>query len=193
MKILKLIVGMSGASGAVLGIRFLEECAKLNIETHLVMTKWAKRTIELETDITAAAAFALADAVYGNDDLSAPIASGSFRHDGMVIIPCSMKAVAAIAGGISTGLLERAADVALKEGRRLLLVPRETPLSAIHLENLLKLARLGVAVMPPVPAFYSRPATVDDIVGNFVGRVFDRLDIENTLASRWAGGECREF
>lgn len=188
---MRIIVGMSGASGACLGIRFLRECSGLNIETHLIMTKWAGRTIELETGLTAAEVAGLADRTYDNDDLGAQVASGSFRHDGMVIVPCSMKTVGAIANGFTHGLLERAADVALKEGRQLLLAARETPLSAVHLENLLKLARLGVVIMPPVPAFYSKPATVGEIVDNFVGRVFDRLGVASELAKRWAG-DCRD-
>lgn len=188
---MRIVVGMSGASGACLGVRFLRECAALNIETHLVMTKWAKTNIELETNLTANEVAGLASRVYDNDDLGAPLASGSFRHDGMVIIPCSMKTVGAIAGGYAQTLLERAADVALKEGLKLLIVAREAPLSAIHLENLLKLARLGVAILPPVPAFYTKPLTVDDIVDNIVGRVLDRLGVDNGLTKRWSG-DCRE-
>ncbi len=184
---MRIIVGMSGASGACLGVRFLRECQRMAIETHLVVSKWAERTLELETEVSMQDLCGLATTFHDGDDLGAPIASGSFRHDGMVVIPCSMKTAGAIANGYSATLLERAADVTIKEGRRLILVARETPLSAIHLENLLKLARIGVTIMPPVPAFYNQPENMNDIVGHFVGRVLDRLGVDNDLVKRWQG------
>jgi len=184
-----IVVAITGATGAVYGITVLRELARAGVETHLVLSDWARRTIELETDYQASAVDALASRVYSADNQAAPIASGSFRHGGMVISPCSMKTLSAIANGYADNLVSRAADVTLKEKRRLILLPRETPLHEIHLENMLKLARAGAVIMPPVPAFYQRPATITDLVHHTVGRVLDLLGIENNLASRWEGLE----
>ncbi|MFG2086908.1 MULTISPECIES: UbiX family flavin prenyltransferase [unclassified Spirillospora] len=184
---MRLIVGMTGATGAVLGIRILENLARLpDVETHLVLSRWARATIELETGLSVRQVAALADETYAPDDQGAVISSGSFRTDGMVIAPCSMKTLAAIRAGYAEGLLARAADVVLKERRRLVLVPRETPLSEIHLENMLALARMGAQVVPPMPAFYNQPVTADDIVDHIAARVLDQFDLP-VPARRWEG------
>jgi 4-hydroxy-3-polyprenylbenzoate decarboxylase len=184
----RLIVGMTGATGAVLGVRLLEQLAPMpEVETHLVISRWARSTLELETGRSAREVGALADVVYSPDDQGAPISSGSFRVDGMVIVPCSMKTVAGVRAGYANTLIGRAADVVLKEHRPLVLVPRETPLSEIHLENLLALARMGVRIVPPMPAFYQCPSTVDEIVDHIVTRVLDQFDLPVPEATRWQG------
>ncbi|MBF7082630.1 UbiX family flavin prenyltransferase [Desulfallas sp. Bu1-1] len=185
---MRVVMAITGATGAVYGITLLRELARAGVETHLVYSKWARRTIELETGYKAGAIDALAARVYNEDDLAAPISSGSFKHEGMVIAPCSMKTLSALAAGYADNLISRAADVTLKEKRRLVLLPRETPLHEIHLENMLRLARAGAVIMPPVPAFYHRPTTITDLVLQTVGRVMDLLNIENNLAPRWQGG-----
>jgi 4-hydroxy-3-polyprenylbenzoate decarboxylase len=184
----RLIVGMTGATGAAIGVRLLENLAQLpDVETHLVLSRWARTTIELETGLSVADVSALADVTHRPDDQGATISSGSFRTDGMVIVPCSMKTLAGIRAGYAEGLVARAADVVLKERRRLVLVPRETPLSEIHLENMLALARQGVRMVPPMPAFYNHPATVDDIVDHITARVLDQFDLPAPAAKRWEG------
>ena len=184
----RLIVGMTGASGAPFGVRLLEALRELpDVETHLVMSRWARTTIELETPYTVGEVAKLADVSYGPGDQAAAISSGSFKTDGMVIVPCSMKTVAGIRAGYADGLVGRAADVVLKEGRRLLLVPRETPLSEVHLDNLLALARMGVAIVPPMPAFYNHPVTIEDILDHLVARVLDQFDLPAPRARRWSG------
>ncbi|MVO88534.1 UbiX family flavin prenyltransferase [Streptomyces sp. p1417] len=183
----RIVVGITGATGALYGIRLLQAlAAHPGVETHVVMSRWARTTISLETPWTAAEAAALADVSHAADDLGATLASGSFRTDGMAITPCSMKTLAAIRTGYSEGLIARAADVTLKERRRLVLVPRETPLNQIHLENLLTLTRMGAVVMPPVPAFYHRPHTIDDLVDHLVARILDQFGLD-TPAPRWEG------
>jgi len=182
---LRIVVGISGASGAIYGITILKYLQSCHVETHLVMSRWAHRTIELETDYTPEQVAALAHRCYRTDDMAAAVSSGSFAHSGMVIAPCSMKTLAAIACGYSDNLIARAADVTIKEGRKLVLLPRETPLSAIHLENMLKLARIGVVIMPPMLALYHRPASVEDVVNQSTGRALDLLGIENDLFQRW--------
>jgi 4-hydroxy-3-polyprenylbenzoate decarboxylase len=184
---MKLVVGMTGATGAVLGIRLLQALQALGVETHLVLSQWARATIEMETDYTAREVLALADRVHGPKDQAAAISSGSFRTDGMVVAPCSMKTVAAVRVGYGEGLIARAADVTIKERRRLVLVPRETPLSEIHLDNLLALSRMGVAIVPPMPAFYHRPTSVDELVDQSVARVLDQFDLELPGTRRWTG------
>ncbi|WP_329126265.1 non-oxidative hydroxyarylic acid decarboxylases subunit B [Streptomyces sp. NBC_01465] len=185
---MRLIVGMTGATGAPIGVRLLQNLAQLpGIETHLVLSRWARTTIELETGLSAAEVSALADVTHHPDDQGATIASGSFRTDGMVIVPCSMKTLAGIRAGYAEGLVARAADVVLKERRKLVLVPRETPLSEIHLENMLALARQGVRLVPPMPAFYNHPASVDDIVDHITARVLDQFDLPAPAAKRWEG------
>lgn len=185
---MRLIVGMTGATGAVLGVRLLEQLSTVpEVETHLVISRWARSTIELETGLSVREVGALADVVYSPDDQGATISSGSFRVDGMVIVPCSMKTLAGIRVGYANTLLGRAADVMLKERRPLVLVPRETPLSEIHLENMLALARMGVRIVPPMPAFYQHPSTVDEVVDHIVIRVLDQLDLPVPEARRWPG------
>jgi len=183
----KLIIGMSGASGAIFGVRLLEVLKGTDIETHLVMSKWAQQTLEHETGRSAREVRALASACYEPGNMGATISSGSFITEGMVVVPCSMRTVAAIAHGTGEQLLHRAADVVLKERRRLVLVAREAPLSEIHLENMLKLARMGVTIMPPVPGFYNRPQTIDDLVDHVVVRILDQFAIGTELAKRWTG------
>ena len=184
----RFIVGMTGATGAVLGVELLRQLQQCpDVETHLVLSRWARATIHLETESSAGDVESLADVVYSWDDQAAPISSGSYRVDGMVIAPCSMKTLAAIRTGYADGLIARAADVTLKERRRLVLVPRETPLSQIHLENMLALARMGAGIVPPMPAFYNHPASVGDIVDHIVARILDQFDIESPAAKRWNG------
>lgn len=183
----RLIVGITGATGAVFGIRLLQALQAAEVETHLVLSKWAIQTIEHETPLSAKQVRALACVVHDPGNMGASISSGSFVTEGMVIIPCSMRTVAAIAQGAGDHLIHRAADVVLKERRKLLLVAREMPLSDLHLENLLKLSRMGVTIMPPVPAFYNHPKTLDDMVDHIVARVLDQFGIPADFAKRWDG------
>ena len=182
-----LVVGMTGASGAVFGVRLLEAARGAAIETHLVVSKWGRRTLEHETGKSLDDLRALADRHYGPADMGALMSSGSFPVDGMAVAPCSARSLAAIASGLSENLIHRAADVMIKERRPLVLVVRETPLSAIHLENMLKLARLGVTIMPPVPAFYNRPRSIEAMVDHTVARVFDQFGLRLDMAERWEG------
>jgi len=185
---MRLIVGITGATGAPLGVRLLEKLHDLpDVETHLVMSRWARTTIELETPYTHREVAKLADVVHGAGDQAATISSGSFRTAGMVIAPCSMKTLAGIRAGYADGLVGRAADVVLKERRRLVLVPRETPLSEIHLENMLGLSRMGAVMVPPMPAFYNQPESTTDIVDHVVHRVLDQFDLPAPEARRWGG------
>lgn len=184
---MRIIVGMSGATGAIFGIRLLEVLRDAGVETHLVMSKWAQATIKIETAYTVRAVARLATTVHAPTNLAASISSGSFRTEGMVVAPCSMKTLASIRTGVSSNLLERAADVTLKERRTLVLLPRETPLSDVHLENMLALSRMGVVILPPMPAFYTRPRTLEDIVDQIIGRVLDQLGIDVEIGRRWAG------
>jgi 4-hydroxy-3-polyprenylbenzoate decarboxylase len=181
----RLVVGISGASGVIYGVRLLEALKPLPIETHLVMTRTAEVTLAHETDLKVATVHALADVAYKVDDLAAAISSGSFRTMGMVVAPCSMRSLGEIAGGISSNLLTRAADVAMKERRRLVLLTRETPLHAIHLRNMARLAEMGVIIAPPVPAFYNRPRTLDDVIDHTIGRVLDLFDLDSGKVRRW--------
>lgn len=185
---MKLIVGMTGATGAPLGVALLQALQAMpEVETHLVMSKWAKTTIELETPWSARDVAAMADICHNPSDQAAAISSGSFKTDGMIIIPCSMKTLAGIRAGYAEGLVGRAADVVLKEQRKLVLVPRETPLSTIHLENMLALSRLGVAMVPPMPAWYNHPASVEEITQHIVARVLDQFGLCYPQARRWQG------
>jgi 4-hydroxy-3-polyprenylbenzoate decarboxylase len=184
----RLIVGMSGASGQIYGIRLLQALrAAGEVETHLVLSQAARVTIVQETDWTPRDVEALADVVYRPGDIGAAIASGSFVTAGMIVAPCSIKSLSAIAHAYTDDLLARAADVQLKEGRPVLLMVRETPLHAGHLELMLQAARIGCVIFPPVPAFYSRPQTLDDIVSGTVGRVLARIGLDNELYHRWVG------
>ncbi|GAB0104192.1 non-oxidative hydroxyarylic acid decarboxylases subunit B [Nocardia sp. JMUB6875] len=185
---MKLIVGMSGATGAPLGVALLRALHDMTgIETHLVISRWARTTIGLESGLTTGELAALADVVYHPGDQAAAIGSGSFQTDGMVIVPCSMKTLAGIRTGFAEGLLGRAADVTLKERRPLVLVPRESPLSEIHLDNMLALSRMGVRIVPPMPAFYNAPQTIDDILDHTVARVLDQFGLRHPRAKRWTG------
>lgn len=183
----RLIVGLTGATGIVYGIRLLEALQATDVETHLVMTRAAARTLAHEMDRTVDDVRALADVTWPVADIGAPIASGSFRTMGMVVAPCSVRSMSTIATGTTDNLLTRAADVVLKERRPLVLLVRETPLHAGHLETMLKLARIGAVVMPPVPAFYTRPQSIGDIVDQTVGRALDAFDLDLGLFPRWAG------
>ena len=183
----RLIVGITGASGAVYGVRLLEVLRPAAIETHLVMSETAKRVALLETGRSAAQVEALADAVHSNDDLEAPIASGSFRTTGMVVVPCSIKSLSAIAHCYNETLLVRAADVTLKERRRLVLVVRETPLHLGHLRLMAAVTEYGAVVLPPIPGFYHEPQTVADLVDHTVGKILDQFGIEHGLYKRWEG------
>jgi 4-hydroxy-3-polyprenylbenzoate decarboxylase len=184
----RLIVGMTGATGAPLGVRLLEVLRDLDdVETHLVLSRWARTTVELETAYTAREVAKLADVVYGAGDQAAAISSGSFLTAGMVIVPCSMKTLAGIRTGYADGLIARAADVCLKERRRLVLVPRETPLNDVHLENMLALSRMGATVFPPVPAFYNQPTSLADMIDHLVVRILDQFGISAPAARRWSG------
>jgi 4-hydroxy-3-polyprenylbenzoate decarboxylase len=182
-----LIVGITGASGAIFGVRVLERLNDLDIETHLIITPWGSRTLEHETHYSARDVGQLADVVHKPSDQSSLLSSGSFHNSGMVIAPCSMKTLASIANGWAGDLISRTADVTLKEQRRLILLVRETPLSAVHLENMLKLARVGVGIVPPVPAFYNYPTSLEDIVDHIVTRTLDQLGVRSESNSRWNG------
>ena len=184
----RIIVGITGASGAIFGVRVLEGLrAAGGVEVHLVVTKWGQQTLEHETGMAIKDVRALADHVHAAGEMGAAIASGSFPTDGMVIAPCSMRTAAALAHGFGDNLVHRAAEVVLKEKRRLVIVPRETPLTEVHLDNLLRLARMGVSVLPPMPAFYNHPQSVDDIVNHIAARVLDQFGIAAPGAKRWDG------
>jgi len=182
---LRIVVGVSGATGVVLGLRLLEVLKEMGVETHAVLTRAAEKILEAEHGSSRKDLERLASRIYDVDDLFAPIASGSFRTDGMVVAPCSMKTLAGIVHGYSDNLLLRAADVTLKERRRLVLVVRETPLSVVHLRNMLAAAEMGAVVLPPTLAFYHRPRSVEDLVDFVVGRVLDALGLEHSLYKKW--------
>ena len=183
----RIIVAITGATGTIYGVRLLEMLQGSDVETHLVLSKWAARTLVHETAYTVEQVQALAAQVYPLADQGAAISSGSFLTSGMVVVPCSMRTLAAIAHGLGDNLIHRAADVILKEHRRLVLAVREAPLSEIHLENMLKLSRMGVVIVPPVPAFYAKPQTIDDVVNYTAARLLDQLDIHLDVRNRWAG------
>jgi 4-hydroxy-3-polyprenylbenzoate decarboxylase len=184
----RLVVGIAGASGSIYGIRLLEVLREVpGLETHLIISRAGKRTLVEETEYTVRDVEALATRVYDDRDIGAALASGSFRTAGMVVAPCSIKTLSALANSHADTLLARAGDVTLKEGRPLVLVVRETPLHAGHLRQMLALAEIGAVILPPVPAFYHRPKTIRDLVDHTVGRVLDRLGIEHGLGTEWAG------
>ena len=183
----KLIVGITGATGTIFGVRLLQILEGTGIETHLVMSKWAARTLLHETPYTAEEVQQMATHFYQSGDQGAAISSGSFLTKGMIVAPCSMKTLAAIASGMGDNLIARAADVILKERRKLVLMVREAPLNEIHLENMLKLSRMGVVIVPPVPAFYNHPRSIDDIVNHTVQRALDQFEIHIDVVSRWDG------
>jgi flavin prenyltransferase len=183
----RLIVGITGATGTILGVRLLQVLKAANVETHLVLSNWGARTLVHETSYSVRAVQELAARHYGSLDQSAPVSSGSFITDGMVVCPCSVRSLAAIAQGHGDSLVHRAADVVLKERRKLVLVVRETPLSDIHLENMLKLSRMGAVIFPPVPAFYNQPKTIDQLVDQTVLRVLDQFGLHLASPDRWSG------
>lgn len=184
----RLIVGMSGSSAVIYGIRLLEKLAKYDdVEVHLVISQAAKMTIGIETDYTTDQVEALADVVHNCKNIGASIASGSFKTAGMVVVPCSMKTLSAIANSYADNLIVRAADVVLKERRRLVIVPRETPLHIGHCELMLKVSQIGAILCPPAPAFYTQPKTVEDIIDHSVARILDLFDLEDADTKRWDG------
>lgn len=183
---MKLVVGISGASGAVYGIRLLEALRQCGVETHLVISKGAQKTITLKTNYKISDVESLADFVYDNADVGAAIASGSFKHDGMVIAPCSIKSLSGIAHSYNDNLLVRAADVCIKERRKLVVMVRETPLHLGHLKLLVALCETGGIFLPPMPAFYHHPKTIDDIINQTIGKILDQFNIEHQLFRRWA-------
>jgi flavin prenyltransferase len=185
----RIVVGISGASGVVYGIRLLEvlkTCA--GIETHLILTDGARTTMKLETSAEPQHVEALADRAHAPDNLASSLSSGSFKTEGMIVAPCSMKSLSMIAHSLSDNLLVRAADVTLKEGRKLVIVPRETPLHLGHLRAMTLIAEMGATILPPIPAFYHRPRSIEDIIDQTVGKVLDQFDIPHDLFKRWEGG-----
>ena len=188
----RLVIGISGASGTIYGIRMLEFLKKMDIETHLVMSKSAEMTLVYETDYKPKDIKTLASVVHPAADIGASISSGSFATMGMIVVPCSIRTMSEIATGVTSSLMSRAADVVLKEKRRLVLAVRETPLHGGHLRTLTTLADIGTIIAPIVPAFYNKPKTVDDIINHTVGRLLDLLGIETKLVKRWQGGPAED-
>ena len=182
---LKIVVGISGSSGVIYGIRFLQALSRLKIETHLVLSKWAKKNIEIETNENIEEILKTANYNYDETNMAAAISSGSFRTNGMAIIPCSMKTMSSIANGYDDNLISRAASVTIKENRRLVIVPRETPLSTIHISNMLKLSEIGVVILPAMPGFYHRPNTIEDLISHIIGKTLDQFKIQNSSFTRW--------
>ena len=188
-----LVIGITGASGVIYGIRLLEVLSTNNaVETHLVVSKAGAQNIEYETDWNLEQVIALADFYYNIDDSGAALASGSFKRDGMIIVPCSMKTLSAVANSYTDNLLTRTADVTLKERKKLILLVRETPLHLGHLRNMEKVTEMGAVVLPPVPAFYHRPQTIQEVIDQTIGKVLDILDIEHNLFPRWSGQPVRK-
>jgi 4-hydroxy-3-polyprenylbenzoate decarboxylase len=184
----RLVVGISGASGVIYGIRLLQVLRDVGIETHLVMTRSAEITLAHESNYKVAEVRELASRVYSPTDIGAAISSGSFRTAGMIVAPCSIRSMSEIATGVTSGLLSRAADVVLKERRRLVLMVRETPLHSGHLRTMAQLSDMGAIIAPPVPAFYAQPQTLDDMIDHTIGRMLDFFDIETGLVRRWKDG-----
>ncbi|MGI0056031.1 MAG: UbiX family flavin prenyltransferase [Nitrosarchaeum sp.] len=182
---MKLVVGITGSTGVIYGVRLLQVLKEKNIQTNLIFTEWAKKCLAMETNFTIDEVKSLATTVSDESNMAASISSGTHKMDGMIIIPCTMKTLSSIAVGYDETLVARAAGVTLKESRKLVLVTRETPLTAINLENMLKLARLGVVILPPVPGFYTKPKTIDEIVNHTVGKCLDQFNIEHNLYKRW--------
>jgi 4-hydroxy-3-polyprenylbenzoate decarboxylase len=182
---MRLVVGITGSSGVIYGIKLLEALLKIKIETHLIISKWGQRNVQIETDKSVEFVKSLASRYYSNDDMAAPISSGSFKTDGMAIVPCSMKTLSSIANGYDDNLISRAAGVCIKESRRLVIVPRETPLSKIHLQNMIMLSDIGVIVLPAMPGFYQRPKSMDDLITHIAGKIMDQFGIEHNIYRRW--------
>lgn len=188
-EIQRLVIGISGASGVIYGVRLLQILRELPIETHLVMTKSAEVTLAYETDLKVAQVRALADHCHSIGDMAASLSSGSFKTLGMIVAPCSVRSVAEMASGVTTSLLTRAADVILKERRRLVLMVRETPLHLGHLRNLAALTEMGAVIAPPVPAFYNRPKTLEDVIDHNLGRALDLFGLDSGKVKRWGEEE----
>jgi 4-hydroxy-3-polyprenylbenzoate decarboxylase len=184
---MRLIIAITGSSGVIYGIRILEVLLASKIETHLVISKWAEKNIKIETDKEGEYVKNLASAHYDNDNMAAPISSGSFKTSGMAIVPCSMKTLSSIANGYDEDLISRAAGVCIKESRKLVLVPRETPISRIHLDNMKKLAEVGATILPAMPGFYHKPRSIDELIMHIVGKILDQFEIEHNLFRRWTG------
>jgi flavin prenyltransferase len=181
----RIVLGLSGASGIVYGIRTLEVLKDLNIETHLIISNWAEKNIRIETTYTLDYVKSLCTRLYENYNLAAAPSSGSFLHSGMIVVPCSMKSLSSIANGYEETLIARAAMVTLKESRKLVVVPRETPLSRIHLVNMIKIVSAGAILLPAMPGFYHKPLTLLEIIDHLVGKILDQLDIKHSLFKRW--------
>lgn len=186
-EVMRIIIGITGASGAVYGLRLLQELAATEHEVHAVLSEYGVKVLEHECGVGESHIRSLVHALYPVDDITAPIASGSFRADVMAVVPCSMRTLGAIASGLAGNLLCRAADVMLKERKNLVLAVRETPLSPIHLENMLKLARMGVGIVPACPGFYHKPKTIDDLTAIMAGRILDSMGIHTDCFARWNG------
>src|SRR6266705_2062800 len=182
---MRLVVGITGSSGVIYGIKVLEVLLKIKIETHLIISKLGEMNVQIETDKSVEFVKSLATRNYNNDDMAAPISSGSFKTDGMAIVPCSMKTLSSIANGYDDSLVSRAAGVCIKESRRLVIVPRETPLSKIHLQNMIRLADIGVIVLPAMPGFYQKPKSMDDLITHIAGKILDQFGIEHNNYRRW--------
>src|SRR6266850_5525988 len=183
----RVVVGITGATGVIYGVRLLERLREAGVETHLIISRWGARTLLHEAGRSREQVEALASVVYAPNDMGAAISSGSFPTTGMIVAPCSARTLAAIAHGFDDNLIHRAADVALKERRKLVLTVREAPLSDIHLENMLKLSRMGAVILPPMPAFYNKPQSLDDLVNYSAARLLDQLDIHLDVRNRWTG------
>ncbi len=188
----KIIIAITGATGAPLAIKVMQLLKACKVEIHLIMSKWGKVTVASECEHTIEQVYAMADYSYKTEDLGAKIASGSFIIDGMIVVPCSMKTLASIRCGLADNLITRAADVMLKEHRKLLLVSRETPLNVIHIENMLYLAKMGVMLFPPTPAFYNNPKTIDDLLTHLAVRILDQFNLSHPDAKRWQGLNNKE-
>ena len=182
---MKLIIGITGSTGVIYGVRLLENLKKLHVETHLIMSEWAEKCLAMETKYTIEQVKSLANTTSDEHNMASSVSSGTHKVDGMIVAPCSMKTLSGIANGYDETLVARAAGVTIKEGRKLVLMVRETPLSAIHLENMLKLARLGIVILPPVTEFYTKPNSIDDIVNHGVGKCLDQFNLEHDLYPRW--------
>jgi len=185
----RFVIGISGASGVADGIRVLEILKSMSIETHVILSTWGLKNIEIETGKTVEYVSSLSTKLYSNDSLAAPMSSGSFIHTGMIIVPCSMKTLASIANGHDDTLISRAAGVTLKESRRLVVVPRETPISRIHLINMLNLCDAGAIILPAMPGFYHNPVSLKDIIDQLVGKILDQFYIKHNLTRRWGDGK----
>lgn len=182
---MRLVVGLTGSSGIIYGVRMLEILKQCNVSTHLIMTEWAKKCLVLETDYDLQYVRSLAENYSDDSNMAASVSSGTHKTDGMIVIPCTMKTLSSIANGYEETLVARAAGVTIKESRKLVLVPRETPLTSIHLENMLKLARTGAVILPAMPGFYNRPKSIDEILNHVIGKCLDQFGIDHQLFKRW--------